>query len=1591
MNGSLLLPKRSQTALWFSTILLVSMFVGISAAPISQLLAPAFTSSTPSVLPENFFNGNPTTSMPKDVIDPLANINKNLHSWIETGSVPSNIRSRDGASAVILGVTLDVDWDELELLMDIKDVFQVGPGYLVQGWVSTPKNLKAINALDYTGMITGDEYIEFRSDSNQDQPVVDKYVVRDIIGVDDIETYYPDINGTGVTIGICDTGVDFGHTDLAGQLDRDGGLPTTFDPGGNGIMITSYALPVVGGYLLTEGLDFTMWVAAFGGTRLSNTTYGIYTHDLFVGGFGGITSMSGFYKVGMGLIVGSGVARNFFVFMLVDSTTPFVYDTLYIDWETSWAITADYNGIATSVSADWDFTNNAPHQWGDGTEVLAFDADSDGYNDYSAGNLGWTNDIYDLITGDLIGGIDPQGRGFAHFHDSAYHGTWCAGSAAGAGIQTMDIYGNGTLYNLPGIAPGAKVMGLMTLTGGDYLTTWFWGAGYHPATSPPSRPWWLWTYTGAHQADVLSNSWGYVDEFFGGAYNFFWGVDGYSGIVDFLSCGGLEDWNDYAGPPHPAPVFVFSAGNAGPGYGTSGSPAGQTAIMVGASTTAHYAQPTYNNDSSLGAQPYDQIADFSSNGPFPQSSPLPDVVAPGAYAFDISPLTLAYGDGAEAWTTWGGTSQSAPFTAGVVALMKQVNNVAQPDPATRVGGIYESLLKASADDIGQPALRQGAGRINAYRAIEMMFGNATDHFGNPLVYMWSDNTFGEWGTYGDVSGWWRAWYMNMYYGVVAGTNTYSDGDSYYHPGVSGFAGAPNVTWYDAGFTTHSMKAGDTKELQVGAGLAGGTVDLDSMSAEWFTLVNESSQTFTSLSTYTTYPLFATGHFDKAFQAQFMAADYAVIHLNYGADNFEEVYLTNDLFMANYVFLHDWNDTNGNGIIDYQSADSVGEVRRVSYDQTATNCHQIHVGNPGAQWNGNRNATIYYHDVGNEFFLWRSLEVTVTIRLFNRVTWNWFSFVQDSGQIWNVTVDVPSGASPGYYSGFVTGTYSGFTKEFPVVVRVDGDVAPGSSLTWGGTDGHPYDNGAITGGLDWDGRHRTGEWRFYIIDVTDDLDTGDNITTWIMTNVTWMDPDTTVDIFFLMTGYGNNAWLGGDWFSSDTQYVTGGRWDGESTSPTSQVHFTDFAWGAGVSGTSRGWFMLVLHVSRYGGNYIPENLTITVTPVNNATLPSYVDYSFAGFPAGVGDVNVTTSTITNQEIVADGSYTGPHASLTATLDPYSVPGFPSVEVDAVDLQYRLSDVRTFTGWFVESNCTPDSNYGGPPWDAEFEWEGIAAGMALTAYCEWYASPDLLTPDIDFFLYAPNGQVFGNWNPFDTPELIEVIAPVSGTYIVGVDYFDDDSASPYAWGPWDYIYFEAECNAQAIISNPAPGLTVTVDTHDLGLNTAVDVVLKGLTGTSLDATTLIEVAYPNVTFTNYFEPTISITNPVTGDVKGPGPFAINWTASDTNLDETLSFQVYMSNNAGVNWSLVVAGTTDLSTVWDPDGFYGMNATDQMMARVIVTDGMYTVTDETGIFTLTPTPAPGPPPPYELYVVIAVIVIVILILLTTCILKRRQVAKT
>jgi hypothetical protein len=881
--------------------------------------------------------------------------------------------------------------------------------------------------------------------------------------------------------------------------------------------------------------------------------------------------------------------------------------------------------------------------------------------------------------------------------------------------------------------------------------------------------------------------------------------------------------------------------------------------------------------------------------------------------------------------------------------------------------------------------------VNAYEAVKLAFLNDSSS-----IWFASNHTFADFSGGGSAdarAGWWRAVYMQMDF---VGNPAYGGYTPYSF--ASGTYSGDIFPFMDAGFTTHQVFPGDSEYHNV-TSIAGDGSDIDSLDALMYQEFNSSTHTFTSSSTYTTYPLFGSysgvDNFDAIFMDQFInRADYAIIYLQYDKADFEELH--NLAGQSNYVFLHDWNDTNGNNVIDLQSADSVGEVRRVAFDYSATNCHQIHVGNPGAQWLGDQNATIYYHDVGVELFLWRSLDVTVTIRLFEKVDWDWFDFTQygGSGPLWNVSYTVPGDADPGIYAGFVIATKGAEEQLFPITCRVDGQVAPGGILTWGGANDRPYDSGAITGAIDWDGRYMSGEWRYYFVDVAA-LD--GNYTTWVMTNVSWTDPDTCVDVMLYMTGYGSRGYFDQGWQDSDYDNVDGGHWQGtpSGTDPMQNVLFLDWSWDVGVSATDRGYLMIVLHVSEFGGTYLPEDLTITVAPVSNHTLNGYYG-AVPDLPGPAGDVVVNTpGKHTDEAIVTDGVYEGPHAELTGTFDAYDLPGFPTINITHTDLQYRVASDVTFTGYFVESNCTPDSNYLGPPWDAEYEWEGIAAGMILTIQWQWWGVPDLTPgtgPDLDCFLLTPGGVelmgIYGDWHSFDEWEEITVIAPESGTYIVGVDYFDDDSSSPYGWGPWDSVYYEAICSASAIISNIEEGLTVTADTADLGLNTAVDVALKGLTGTSLDLGPLMEIVWTNVSLTNFFPPVITSLDPNGGEDLGPDPITISWTATDENLDEALGFSVEVSNDSGLTWKVITYGTTLNSIVWDPDSsYYGMTGTDQMLVRVNCTDGSYTVSrTSAAVFTVTNEP-PFYRPAYELFVVIGVAVIVIVILLVTCLLKRRQ----
>jgi subtilisin family serine protease len=1491
----------------------------------------------------------------------FTNIANNLKGWLATGEVPDDIRTVGGAIEVLVTADFEVDLVKLGQYMRIISVFDLPGGLVIQGTVQTAKALQIISEFDEIGVITGNQFNKVL-DGRSIGPGTDSFVAREIMGVTDVEAEFPGYNGSGVVIGIVDTGVDFGVTDLADAIALDAaGKPLSFDPGGAGIAITTFALPSVGGYLLTEGLDFRMY-RDDSGLFWSNSTYGIYAENMKVGGYGGLVSASGIYRVGMSVQTASGLpaGRAFFVFVLTDSVTPFVYDTVHVDFETSWALTADYNGISTGVAADWDFTNNDPHMF-DNNPVLAADFDDDGVNDWSMGSLSNTFDLMGKINGDMVYGIDPNGRGFAFMFDNIGHGTACAGAAAGRGIVEYDVYGNGTTYALPGIAPGAEIMALKTFTIADNLWTWFWGCGYRPIVYDY---YWFdyWDYVGTDAADILSNSWGY-DTFSFTGYDMPWSYDYISQAMEYLT------WASDT-------LFCVSTGNTGPGYGTASAPVSAQALMVGASSTAHIWQTLYGNYT----QGYDTLADFSSSGPTPQGFGTPSVVAVGAYAFDITPLQEAGGDGLEGYQIFGGTSQACPYAAGVAAIVQGANPALTADEV-------KAIVMNGADDLGYDVYRQGAGRVNAYRSIHMAFGNATDGT-HELVTInsyetWQKQYYGAWRMSStqaiERQDAWRSWRMNMYGGGPNGINNFWL-TSQYHPGATGSGAA----LMDGAVFPYPIYRGNSYSFDVSAYAGSGPADgIESLTGYTYALLNASSEIMTTHSTYTSFNL--TKEFDSSFMTQFYTADFAAIHLTYPLSNFEAVYGLSG--MANYVFLHDWmNDTNDNGFIDLTSLYVAGEVRRISSDTTYSNCHQINVGFPGSHFIGD--PTLYYHDVGLEFFLWRSLNVNVTIRLYERVPWTWITTNQVDWDAWNVTVAVPADAVPGFYEGYLQAINGTGVTRMPVSVRVDAAMAEAGvagEVSWGGSQGTPYDNGATNGNVQWGYREHNGDYRFYFVDAYNEAYIPSQTTPYyVMVNVSWTDPDTRLDVIIYHSNYGyvfvesDSAW-------SDSSL----RYEGSSTWSKQNVLFYD-SFGSGLGNNtwlSRGLVGIAVRTAAFGGTMgAPEDFYVTVT---------YTD-SLPDAPAVWMNVTLPLS-YGGQAIKNDTPYTGPHVTFKANWSQLVAPDFPALQIRQTRMELLSISEQTHYGDLTENRLAgwnPDLN----PREG-YDYVELRAGQTVAVTVEFGSWVDPSDPtkglthttadDVDVMVWAPGAthvyslSLTGSASASShNPEVGTFVAPVDGNYTIGLDYYS--GVWPMAW----QCYVRAFSGAGATTD----GLAGEVDTSLTNLNDRYDVRAIFITGTSLDADLdFCSQTVPRVTVTNFFAPTLAVTAPNGGEeYEWEKTVNITWTASDQNLDEDLQFSVEVSNDSGANWQVIVYGTPLFQATWNPSStFYGLPPSTQCLVRVNVTDGMFTVSDTSNSVFTTKAKEEVPPLPLELITVVIVAVLVIVILLVTCLLKRRQTA--
>jgi len=172
-------------------------------------------------------------------------------------------------------------------------------------------------------------------------------------------------------------------------------------------------------------------------------------------------------------------------------------------------------------------------------------------------------------------------------------------------------------------------------------------------------------------------------------------------------------------------TVTVASGDGGP-QNTITSPAVVSdVITVGATTQFRLYAQTGSGVAPFSTVGYldNNIAPFSSGG-FAQWSPRTvDVVAPGDLGWalcstNVAIYTSCYDMKGQPGSvmTMGGTSESAPFTAGEAAMVIQAyrstHGGADPSPA-----LVKQIIMSTATDLGAPASEQGAGLINALKAV----------------------------------------------------------------------------------------------------------------------------------------------------------------------------------------------------------------------------------------------------------------------------------------------------------------------------------------------------------------------------------------------------------------------------------------------------------------------------------------------------------------------------------------------------------------------------------------------------------------------------------------------------------------------------------------------------------------------------------------------------------------------------------------------------------------------------------------------------------------------------------------------------------
>jgi subtilisin family serine protease len=984
-----------------------------------------------------------------------------LASYI-TGRTDPRLHASSDAVYVFVALTKGYGMSTLNgLLSGGYPLGQASSPLLVYGEVSR-SSLLSLGATRGVSHVFPDVRIGF-DNMKPDQEVyseklaTDMYRVREIVGADRVNQL--GVTGKGVTIAIVDTGTDFTIPDLQQAVARNSlGQAVSFDPDGQGFVITNLVVHREGDILKTSGLSVDIWNAAgYTDTSMAGQTVesAKISYDY---GAPTVVSKSGNYHFGIlreaiqDVISGLTVTVDFPI-VVVDSVAPNVYDTVVVDISTAYfnflrAYRQRLNLLGTdsmnlglewpAPRASWNdhsFTDEKPHQVG-GTDLVAFDANGDTVPDFSAGLLAFGIDLSGR-TGryfSLLPPIDKEGNFINIFFDFESHGSNTAANAASRGVLKRDIYRNGTLIMLPGIAPEAKVMGVKALWLGEVTFGWYYASGFDWNTEE-----FTFKYTGNHRADIISNSWGDSNSIWDLGSTF--GADYMSQLADAFSLPRFLD------PAYPGTIMVIAAGNGGFGYGTTTSPAASTlAITVGASTSyAYRAQPAMSVKNEV-AGTYDEVVPWSGRGPTSLGEPKPDVVDVGAFGFTSQYTFSGYGNGTKAYDVFGGTSMATPVTAGALALLIQEYRDTHGGQTPRPD-LAKSILASTAHNLDYDQFAQGSGRVDVYSAVAAA-SEGRDQKLAGRFYLQSTSTWASSSALIESS-----WTLNMQRELP----DQPMGSANWFAGVVR-PGKTASTTFDLSHATAPTAQSIMFQLIGSKDYRNST----SGSVSWLTMAKDVVPPGTDMMKVTLLYRFS---------------DFA---------NSSTYDINNLLYAQLYNVERD------------------GSLQRISNGAPSSTTSELVVSRPLDKFTGTPKVRILFQGSGSA----KSVPFDISVRFYQKASWNWITTLAIKGNKLNASITVPTSTAPGVYGGFIRVADGNSESLVPVSVMVP-IVASGQ---YGAALNLPYDNYAVYGAFDWSARYESGDWRTFAVIVPSGVSD-------IYVSIMWSDIDTDIQVHLTApTGY-----------------------------------------------------------------------------------------------------------------------------------------------------------------------------------------------------------------------------------------------------------------------------------------------------------------------------------------------------------------------------------------------------------------------------------------------------------------------------------------